>query len=103
MYDSETENQRSETKGMPEESIDELVDLLKAYNTAYRQGAPIVSDAEYDTLVEQLRAMAPEHPFLHTVEARTVYRPPAGAPSPHRCSRSRRHTAANNWNGLFPV
>ncbi len=54
---------------MPEESIDELVDLLKAYNTAYRQGAPIVSDAEYDTLVEQLRAMAPEHPFLHTVEA----------------------------------
>jgi len=53
---------------MSQESITELVDLLKAYNSAYRQGAPIVSDDEYDTLVEQLRAMAPEHPFLHTVE-----------------------------------
>ena len=54
---------------MSDESINELVDLLKAYNAAYRQGAPIVSDDEYDTLVEQLRAMAPGHPFLHTVEA----------------------------------
>jgi DNA ligase (NAD+) len=54
---------------MPQNAIDELVDLLKAYNKAYRQGAPIVSDDEYDTLVEQLRARAPEHPFLHTVEA----------------------------------
>ena len=53
---------------MSQESIAELVDLLKAYNSAYRQGAPIVSDDEYDTQVEKLRAMAPEHPFLHTVE-----------------------------------
>lgn len=53
---------------MSQESITELVDLLKAYNTAYRQGAPIVSDDEYDALVEKLRAMAPAHPFLHTVE-----------------------------------
>lgn len=54
---------------MSHASIDELVDLLKAYNAAYRQGAPIVSDDEYDTLVEQLRSMAPEHAFLQTVEA----------------------------------
>ncbi len=48
--------------------IDELADLLDAYNRAYRQGTPVVSDAEYDALVERLRLAAPEHPFLHTVE-----------------------------------
>ena len=53
---------------MSQETIDELIDLLNAYNQAYRQGVPIVSDAEYDTLVEQLRAIAPDHPFLQAVE-----------------------------------
>ncbi len=53
---------------MSQETVDELVDLLNAYNEAYRRGAPIVSDAEYDTLVEQLRELAPEHPFLQAVE-----------------------------------
>jgi len=53
---------------MSSESVEELVDLLKAYNQAYRRGAPIVSDAEYDDLVEQLRANAPAHSFLQAVE-----------------------------------
>ena len=53
---------------MSQNTVNELVDLLNAYNKAYRQGAPIVSDAEYDTLVEQLRGLAPEHPFLQAVE-----------------------------------
>ena len=53
---------------MSQKTIDELVDLLNVYNQAYRQGVPIVSDAEYDTLVEQLRVIAPEHPFLQAVE-----------------------------------
>ena len=53
---------------MSQETIDELIDLLNAYNQAYRQGVPIVSDAEYDTLVEQLRVIAPDHPFLQAVE-----------------------------------
>ena len=53
---------------MNQTTIDELVDLLNAYNRAYRQGAPMVSDAEYDALVEQLRTIAPDHPFLQTVE-----------------------------------
>jgi DNA ligase (NAD+) len=56
---------------MKQESVSELVELLEAYNRAYRQGAPIVEDDEYDTLVEKLRAMAPAHPFLHRVEAET--------------------------------
>lgn len=53
---------------MSQDTVDELVDLLNAYNKAYRQGSPIVSDAEYDTLVERLRELAPEHPFLQAVE-----------------------------------
>ncbi len=48
--------------------INELVDLLETYNQAYRQGSPIVSDAQYDRLVEQLRIQAPDHPYLQTVE-----------------------------------
>jgi DNA ligase (NAD+) len=53
---------------MSETSIDALVDRLKTYNQAYRQGEPLVSDAEYDALVEQLRKLSPEHPFLQSVE-----------------------------------
>ena len=53
---------------MNQSDINELVDLLQSYNRAYRRGGPLVSDAEYDQLVEQLRAMAPDHPFLQAVE-----------------------------------
>ncbi len=52
---------------MPQ-TTDELADLLGSYNRAYRQGTPMVSDAQYDALVEQLRSMAPDHPFLQAVE-----------------------------------
>jgi DNA ligase (NAD+) len=50
------------------ESINETIDLLTTYNRAYRQGKPVVSDAEYDRLLERLRALVPDHPFLHKVE-----------------------------------
>jgi len=50
------------------QTIKELIDLLESYNRAYRQGAPMVSDAEYDALVERLRSMAPDHPYLQAVE-----------------------------------
>ena len=43
----------------------ELVDRLEAANKAYRNGKSLLmSDAEYDALVEQLRALNPQHPFL---------------------------------------
>jgi DNA ligase (NAD+) len=48
--------------------IDRLVTLLDEYNRAYRDGNPLVSDAEYDRLVEQLRALDPQHAFLQSVE-----------------------------------
>lgn len=48
--------------------IESLVAQLKAYNRAYRNGHPLISDDAYDRLVEQLRLLDPGHPFLHTVE-----------------------------------
>jgi DNA ligase (NAD+) len=45
-----------------------IVALLEAYNRAYREGAPMVDDSAYDDLVEALRAMDPQHPYLQAVE-----------------------------------
>ena len=48
--------------------IAQLVADLEKYNQAYRAGEPLVSDSEYDGLVETLRAADPENPFLQRVE-----------------------------------
>jgi DNA ligase (NAD+) len=48
--------------------IDQIVARLEAYNAAYRAGQPVVDDATYDRLVEQLRVLDPQHPFLQAVE-----------------------------------
>ncbi len=48
--------------------INHLVEKLETYNRAYRRGEPLVSDAEYDNLVEELRRHDPGHPWLHRVE-----------------------------------
>ncbi len=55
---------------MPELITDKdlLVARLKRYNAAYRDGTSLVTDAAYDALVEQLRELDPEHPFLTAVE-----------------------------------
>ena len=50
------------------DKIEALVEKLQHYNHAYRQGKPLVSDTEYDNLVEALRGLAGDHPFLHQVE-----------------------------------
>ncbi len=50
------------------ETIDNLIERLKAYNEAYRRGELLVSDFEYDRLVEKLRRISPEHPFLKAIE-----------------------------------
>ena len=49
-------------------NIDEILRNLLTYNEAYRKGSPLVSDAVYDRLVEELRSLDPDHPFLHAVE-----------------------------------
>jgi DNA ligase (NAD+) len=50
------------------DKTDEIAQTLNAYNEAYRKGSPLVSDAEYDRLVETLRGLDPDHPFLYAVE-----------------------------------
>jgi DNA ligase (NAD+) len=49
-------------------NLDDLVSRLEHYNQAYRSGQPLISDSAYDELVEQLRKLAPDHPFLQRVE-----------------------------------
>lgn len=46
----------------------ELVDRLRTYNAAYRIGRPTISDAEYDTLVEELKTMDPNNQWLQQIE-----------------------------------
>jgi DNA ligase (NAD+) len=48
--------------------LDDLVNQLERYNQAYRNGQPLISDAEYDGLVEELRRLSPDHPYLQRVE-----------------------------------
>lgn len=50
------------------DTIDALAIQLKAANTAYRNGTPIMSDADYDQLELQLKALDPQHPLLTQVD-----------------------------------
>lgn len=52
--------------------VDNLVKQLQEYNAAYRAGDSIISDAEYDILVEQLEELDPTNPFLDTVGIQIV-------------------------------
>lgn len=54
-----------------DDKVATLVDMLRRFNEAYRSGAPLVSDSEYDRFVERLREMDPENPFLQAVEPET--------------------------------
>ncbi len=54
----------------PIKPIAELRNLiLKAKHAYYYSGEPIMSDAEYDALEDQLRQLAPEDPVLALVGA----------------------------------
>ncbi len=48
--------------------INELVKLLEKHNESYRRGMPTISDGRYDELTEELRNLAPDHPYLNKVE-----------------------------------
>ena len=48
-------------------SIDSIVNQLKEYNAAYRAGEPIISDSEYELLLEQLEELDPNNPFLNKI------------------------------------
>jgi DNA ligase (NAD+) len=52
--------------------IEELAELLKKYKDAYYNAEPLVSDAAYDALEDELRALDPAHPLLRSVGAPVV-------------------------------
>lgn len=69
----------------PAGRVEELRALIREHNEAYYQrDAPTVSDAEYDELVAQLRALEAENPDLITADSptRTVGAGPAEAFAP---------------------
>ena len=44
--------------------IVELEQKIRSFNTAYRAGNPLVTDQEYDSLIEQLKGLDPENELL---------------------------------------
>src|SRR5689334_22124725 len=56
--------------------VDELAKLLRKYKDAYYNATPLVSDAAYDALEDELRELDPEHELLKSVGAPA---PAAGA------------------------
>ena len=53
----------------PSSRVAELVKLLRKYKDAYYNGTPLVSDAAYDALEDELRELEPSHDFLKSVGA----------------------------------
>ncbi|MBW1649899.1 MAG: DNA ligase [Deltaproteobacteria bacterium] len=49
-------------------NIKKLVSDLKKFNEEYRKGTPLITDKEYDSLIEKLKKAVPQNPFLNTVE-----------------------------------
>lgn len=54
------------TENLPAQS---LIDLLKTASDSYYNNTPLMSDAEYDALVDQLKALDPNNDFLKTIGA----------------------------------
>jgi NAD-dependent DNA ligase len=52
--------------------IDQLLASIKAHNEAYRAGNPVISDAEYDKEMDELRALDPENDWFKHTEPATV-------------------------------
>ncbi|MCW5803722.1 MAG: RecQ family ATP-dependent DNA helicase [Deltaproteobacteria bacterium] len=65
------------TAAMSKKRIAELAKLLRTYKDAYYNDQPLVSDAAYDALEDQLRELAPDHELLKSVGA--PVRPKKGA------------------------
>lgn len=55
----------------PNARIAELAKLLRKYKDAYYNGTPLVSDAAYDALEDELRGLDPGHALLASVGAPT--------------------------------
>lgn len=53
-------------------SKQELLETIKKHNEEYRAGNPTISDAEYDSLVEQLKAIDPNNEWFNDIEPSPV-------------------------------
>jgi DNA ligase (NAD+) len=53
----------------PNPRIAELAKLLKKYKDAYYNATPLISDAAYDALEDEMRSLDPNHPILSSVGA----------------------------------
>jgi len=74
--------------------VGELAKLLRKYKDAYYNATPLVSDAAYDALEDELRELAPDHELLHTVGAPTVVTAWEKAGTGRRPPRRRRRGSA---------
>lgn len=59
----------STTRGTEQSRIRELATLIQKYKDAYYNGEPLVTDAAYDALEDELRALDPNHNVLKSVGA----------------------------------
>lgn len=57
------------TSSSSADRVAELAELLRKYKDAYYNGQALVSDAAYDALEDELRALEPEHAVLKSVGA----------------------------------
>lgn len=71
----------------PAARITELATLLRQYKDAYYNGHPLVSDAAYDQLEDELRALDPKHAVLASV----------GAPVPTRAKPRAAGAPVTEW------
>lgn len=54
------------------DEITKLVNRIKETNEKYRAGAPEISDAEYDKLIDNLKKLDPNNPWFTTIEPAPV-------------------------------
>lgn len=45
-----------------------LIDKIKYYNSEYRKGTPVISDQEYDKLIEELKSETPDNSWFDNIE-----------------------------------
>ena len=88
-----------------EMTVSELVAKLEAASFAYHNGKPeLMTDAAYDTAVEQLRAAAPDHPFLKTVGAPVTTGDEVALPIPlPSLNKMKDADAIEKWIGKNPA
>jgi len=84
------------------EYIDKLVERLKKASIAYYEtGESEMTDAEYDTYIEEVREKAPKHPFLKEVGPKPR-RAPLELPCPMPSLRKIKPETFNTWSNKGP-